>query len=128
MKDGFRGARRCCSAISVYDALAGEKVLTAQNTIAACAKTFANRMQPLIYLKVEQSRMARGYKTGGRTSGTPNRKTQAVIDRLRRTWMGSDRRHGQNRMDETIEIGIRAPMYKELAQYVASKKAVEVRS
>ena len=30
-------------------------------------------------------------------------------------------------MDETAEINIRAPMYKELAQYVASKrKAVEV--
>jgi hypothetical protein len=71
MKDGFRGARRCCSAISVYDALAGEKVLTAQNTVAACAKTFANSMQPLVYLKVEQSRMARGYNTGGRTSGMP---------------------------------------------------------
>jgi hypothetical protein len=26
--------------------------------------------------------MARGYKTGGSTSGTPNHKTQAVIDRL----------------------------------------------
>ncbi len=57
-------------------------MLTAQNTVAACAKTFANSMQPLVYLKVEQSRMARGYNTGGRTSGTPNRKTQAVIDRL----------------------------------------------
>jgi hypothetical protein len=26
--------------------------------------------------------MGQGRKTGGRTSGTPNRKTQAVIDRL----------------------------------------------
>jgi hypothetical protein len=56
MEDGFRGARRCCSAISVYDALAGEKVLTAQNTVAACAKIFGNSMQPLVYSKVEQSR------------------------------------------------------------------------
>jgi hypothetical protein len=28
--------------------------------------------------------------------------------------------------DETVEIGIWAKMYKELAQYVAPKKAVEV--
>jgi hypothetical protein len=56
MDDGFRGARRCCSAISVYDALAAEKGLTAQNTIAACEKIFANSTQPLVYLKVEQTR------------------------------------------------------------------------
>jgi hypothetical protein len=31
-------------------------------------------------------------------------------------------------MDKTIEIGIRAQMYKELAQYVASKNAIEVSS
>jgi hypothetical protein len=29
-------------------------------------------------------------------------------------------------MDETAELSIRAQMYKELAQYVAPKKAIEV--
>jgi hypothetical protein len=56
MEDGFRGARRCCSAISVYDALAGEKVHRVQNTLAANAKILANSMQPLVYLKIEQTR------------------------------------------------------------------------
>ena len=70
--------------------------------------------------------MAKGYKTGGRTSGTPNRKTQAVINRLEA--LGCDPIEGMARiaMDDTIEIGIRAQMYKELAQYVAPKKAIEV--
>jgi hypothetical protein len=73
--------------------------------------------------------MARGYKTGGRTSGTPNRKTQAVIDRLEE--LGCDPIEGMARiaMDETADLSIRAQMYKELAQYVASKrKAIEVSS
>ncbi len=71
--------------------------------------------------------MASGYKTGGRTRGTPNRKTQAVIDRL--DALGCDPIEGMARiaMDETAELSIRAQMYKELAQYVASKrKAVEM--
>jgi hypothetical protein len=49
MEDDFRGVIRCRSAISVYGALAAEKVLTAQNTIAANAKIFANNMPPLVY-------------------------------------------------------------------------------
>jgi hypothetical protein len=71
--------------------------------------------------------MARGYKTGGRTSGTHNCKTQAVIDRLEA--LGCDPIEGMARiaMNETAELNIRAQMYKELAQYVACKrKAVEV--
>jgi hypothetical protein len=73
--------------------------------------------------------MAQARKTGGRTSGTPNRKTQAIIDHLEA--LGCDPIEGMARiaMDETIEIGIRAQMYEELAQYGASKrKAIEVRS
>ncbi len=73
--------------------------------------------------------MARRYKTDGRTSGTPNRKTQAVIDRLEA--LGCDPIEGMGRiaMDEKVEMSIRAQMYKELAQYGASKrKAIEVRS
>ena len=72
--------------------------------------------------------MASGYKTGGRTRGIPNRKTQAVIDRL--DALGCDPIEGMARiaMDETAELSIRAQMYKELAQYVASKrKAVEMK-
>ena len=50
--------------------------------------------------------MGRGYKTGGRTSGTPNRKTQAVIDRLEA--LGCDPIEGMARLtkDEAIETGI----------------------
>ena len=69
--------------------------------------------------------MASGYKTGGRTPGTPNRKTQAVIDRL--DALGCDPIEGMARiaMDEKVEMSIRAQMYKELAQYVASKHTIE---
>ncbi len=73
--------------------------------------------------------MARRYKTDCRTSGTPNRKTQAVIDRL--DALGCDPIEGMARiaMDEKVEMSIRAQMYKELAQYVASKrKAVEIQA
>ena len=73
--------------------------------------------------------MAQARKTGGRTSGTPNRKAQAVIGHLE--VLGCDPIEGIAKiwMDETIEIGIRAQMYRELAQYGASKgKAIEVRS
>jgi hypothetical protein len=59
--------------------------------------------------------MARGYKTGGRTSSTPNHKTQAVIDRLEA--LGCDPTEGMVRiaMDEKVEMSIRAQMYKESA-------------
>ncbi len=59
--------------------------------------------------------MARGYKTGGRTSSTPNHKTQAVIDRLEA--LGCDPIEGMARiaMDEKVEMSIRAQMYKESA-------------
>jgi hypothetical protein len=73
--------------------------------------------------------MARGYKTAARTSGTPNRKTQAIIDRL--DALGCDPIEGMAKitMDVIIEIGIRAQMYKELAQYVAPKrKTVEMQT
>ena len=47
-EDSFKGVR-CCSAILVYDDLAGEKVHRVQNTIAAYTKIFANNIQPLVY-------------------------------------------------------------------------------
>ena len=71
--------------------------------------------------------MAQGHKTGRRTSGTPNRKTQAVIDGL--DALGCHLIEGMARiaMDEKVEMSIRAQMYRELAQYIASKrKAMEV--
>ncbi len=68
-----------------------------------------------------------GERRGGRCKGTPNRKTQAVIDRL--DALGCDPIEGMAKiaMDEKVEMSIWAQMYKELAQYVASKrKAIEV--
>ena len=71
--------------------------------------------------------MASGYKTGGRTPGTPNRKTQAVIDRLEALGCDPIERMASIAMDEKVEMSIRAQMYKELAQYISSKrKAIEV--
>src|SRR5680860_155693 len=73
--------------------------------------------------------MAHGHKTGGRSKGTPNRKTRAVIDRLEA--LGCDPIEGMARiaMDEAADLSIRAQMYKELAQYVAPKrKAIEITS
>jgi hypothetical protein len=73
--------------------------------------------------------MAKHHKTGGRTKGTPNKRTQAVADRLEA--LGCDPIEGMARlaMDETVEKSIRAQMYRELAQYVAPKRrAVEVQA
>lgn len=98
--------------------------------------------------KVEESR-----KTGGRKKGTPNKKTQEVIERLKelncdpiegmaRIAMnditcsvcegagkideeGCEPCYGSGKLLSTIEL--RGQMYKELAQYVAPKrKAVEL--
>jgi hypothetical protein len=63
-----------------------------------------------------------GERRGGRQKGTPNRKTQSVMDRLEA--LGCDPIEGMARiaMDETIDLSIRAQMFKELAQYVAPKR------
>jgi hypothetical protein len=71
--------------------------------------------------------MAKGYKTGGRSAGTPNKRTQTVTERLEA--LGCDPVQGMARiaMDETVDLSIRAQMYKELAQYVAPKrKALDI--
>jgi len=68
-----------------------------------------------------------GERRGGRQRGTPNKRTAAVTETLEA--LGCDPIEGMARiaMDETAELGIRAQMYKELAQYVAPKrKAIEV--
>ena len=71
--------------------------------------------------------MAKGLKTGGRKSGTPNRRTQNIEEKL--DAMGCDPILGMAKIaiDSRQPIELRAAMFKELAQYVAPKrKAIEV--
>ena len=70
--------------------------------------------------------MAQGKKTGGRTRGTPNRRTQEIIEKLEA--LGCDPVEGMAKLaaDENNSAELRGRMYAELAQYVAPKrKAVE---
>ena len=70
--------------------------------------------------------MATGHKTGGRTAGTPNRKTREVTGLLES--LGCDPIEGMAHiaMDEKHPPELRGRMYAELAQYVYPKrKAVE---
>jgi hypothetical protein len=66
--------------------------------------------------------MALGRKTGGRTKGTPNKRTQDVTERL--AVLGCDPIEGMARiaMDEANTPELRGRMYAELAQYVAPKR------
>lgn len=71
--------------------------------------------------------MANGFKTGGRTSGTPNKATQLIADKLEA--LGCDPIEGMAHiaMDTFNPLEIRARMFAELAQYVAPKrKSVEI--
>jgi hypothetical protein len=70
--------------------------------------------------------MALGRKTGGRATGTPNKGTVAVAERLET--IGCDPIEGMARiaMDIKTPIDIRAKLFSELAQYIAPKrKAIE---
>ena len=70
--------------------------------------------------------MALGKKTGGRVAGTPNKRTQDVIERL--AALNCDPVEGMARiaMDGANSPELRGRMFAELAQYVAPKrKAVE---
>ena len=70
--------------------------------------------------------MELGRKTGGRVAGTPNKRTQDVIERL--ALLGCNPIEGMARiaMDEANSPELRGRMYAELAQYVApNRKAVE---
>ena len=70
--------------------------------------------------------MSLGKKTGGRTRGTPNKKTLEIQDRL--CSIGCDPIQGMAdlAMDANNSPELRGRMYAELAQYVAPKrKAVE---
>lgn len=69
-----------------------------------------------------------GTKTGGRVKGTPNKKTQDVIDKLKA--MGCDPIEGMANIAAQAysegDLPLAGNMYKELAQYVAPKrKAIE---
>lgn len=73
--------------------------------------------------------MARGMKTGGRSAGTPNKRTQEVVERLQ--GLDCDPIEGMARiaMDKGTPLELRGRMYAELAQYVACKrKAMEIRT
>jgi hypothetical protein len=72
--------------------------------------------------------MARGFKTGGRAAGTPNRRTMEVLERLEQ--IGCDPIEGLARiaMDAANSVEIRLRAYSELAPYVVAKrKAVDMR-
>jgi hypothetical protein len=67
-------------------------------------------------------------KTGGRSKGTPNKRTQDVIDKL--DSLDCDPIEGMARIAQQAEAdgdkNLAAQMYKELAPYVAPKrKAIE---
>lgn len=71
--------------------------------------------------------MANGFKTGGRTTGTPNKATQLIVDKLEA--LGCDPINGmaQIALDKSNAPELRARMFAELAQYIAPKrKAVEI--
>ncbi len=61
----------------------------------------------------------------GRPKGSRNKQTLGIIDRLEA--LGCDPLEGMARiaMDESAHPSLRAQMYKELAQYVASKNTIE---
>ena len=70
--------------------------------------------------------MAQGKKTGGRREGTPNKRTQEIIEKLEA--LGCDPVEGMAKLaaDENNSAELRGRMYAELAQYVAPKrKAIE---
>ena len=75
--------------------------------------------------KVDKSRP----KTGGRSKGTPNKRTKDVIERLRE--LECDPIEGMAKIAQQAmnddDLQLAGQMYKELAQYVAPKrKAVEM--
>src|SRR5215510_8621978 len=70
--------------------------------------------------------MAKGFKTGGRLKGTPNKRTQDLTERLAE--LGCDPVEGMAKlaMDPNNSPDLKGRMYAELAQYVYPKRrAVE---
>ena len=73
--------------------------------------------------------MASGRKTGGRSKGTPNKKTEELAQRL--ADIGCDPVEGMAiiAMDEGNPPELRGRMYAELAQYLYPKRrATEIRT
>ena len=73
--------------------------------------------------------MAAGRKTGGRIKGTPNKKTEAVVERLLN--LGCDPISGMAHiaMDANNSPELRGKMYAELAGYLFPKrKATEIKT
>lgn len=73
--------------------------------------------------------MALGKKTGGRKTGTTNKKTQSVIDKLEE--LKCDPIEGMAKIAKQAmgegDLQLAGNMYKELAQYVAPKrKSIEI--
>ena len=66
--------------------------------------------------------MSKRLKTGGRTSGTPNKRTLEAIEKLEE--LGCDPIEGMARiaMDESNSIELRAKMLSDLAPYVYPKR------
>jgi hypothetical protein len=73
-------------------------------------------------MRTENPHMAIGRKTGGRTAGTPNRRTADVVARLK--ILGCDPIEGMARLAMDLENApeLRGRMFSELAQYVAPKR------
>jgi hypothetical protein len=73
--------------------------------------------------------VAKGYKTGGRTAGTPNRKTKEVAELLRSLDCNPIEGMARIALDETNTPELRGKMYAELAPYLyAKRKALELSS
>jgi predicted membrane GTPase involved in stress response len=71
--------------------------------------------------------MALGAKTGGRVKGTLNKRTTDIQEMLAAVGCNPIMGLAAIAQDESHDISIRLSAYKELAQYVASKrKAVEL--
>ena len=68
--------------------------------------------------------MNKRVKTGGRVAGTPNKRTQAVTERLEE--LDCDPIAGMARIakqaEEAGEMSLAGQMYKELAPYIAPKR------
>ena len=68
----------------------------------------------------------KGAKTGGRKKGTPNKRTQEVIDKLADLDCDPITGMAKIALDEKNPPELRGRMFSELAQYIAPKrKAIE---
>ena len=71
--------------------------------------------------------MAKGHKTGGRTAGTPNRKTLEISALLESLGCNPIEGMASIAMDDKHSPELRGRMYAELAQYVyPERKAVQL--